>query len=90
METNKNSFPFFSIYPQSANQENRNTKILLSSQDWEEEISIQERDLSLLKNGNFDIRQISQISQRAMKRLQLINDGSRYPYEQTMLVYFDT
>ena len=67
----------------------RNTKTLLSSQDWEEEVSLQKRDLSLLTGGNLNIKQLSLISQRATKRLQSINDGIRYSYEQTMLLYFD-
>ena len=67
----------------------RNTKILLSNQDWEEEISIQKHDLSLLKDGNLNIKQVSLISQKATKRLQLINDGIRCSYEQAILLHFD-
>lgn len=32
-------------------QKIRNTKILLSNQDWEEEVSMQKVDLDLLKSG---------------------------------------
>jgi hypothetical protein len=38
-------------------QKTRNTKILLSDQDWKEEILLQERDVTLLKKMEISLRE---------------------------------
>jgi hypothetical protein len=63
----------------------RNTKILLSNQDWEEEMSNQKMDFDLLRSGTLNLKQISLISQRAFQRLKIVNEGCRYTREN--LVY---
>ena len=63
-------------------QKIRNTKILFSNQDWEEEVSMQKIDLKLLRSGRLNLKQVSLISQRAFQRLQIVNDGCRYIQER--------
>jgi hypothetical protein len=64
----------------------RNTKILLSNQDWEEEMSNQKMDFDLLRSGTLNLKQISLISQRAFQRLKIVNEGCRYPQENTVFI----
>jgi hypothetical protein len=64
----------------------RNTKILLSNQDWEEEMSIQKMDLDLLRSGTLNLKQISLISQRAFRRLKIVNGGCRNTQEQVVII----
>ena len=62
-------------------QKIRDTKILFSNQDWEEEVSMQKMDLELLRSGKLNLRQVSLISQRAFQRLKTVNEGCRYIQE---------
>lgn len=63
----------------------RNTKILPSDQDWDEEISMQKMDIHYLRSGNLNLKQISLISQRAFERLKVVNDGYKYIYEYLVI-----
>lgn len=64
----------------------RNTKVLLSNQDWEEEVSMQKMDLDLLRSDKLNLKQVSLISQRAFQRLQIVNDGCRYIQELMIMI----
>ena len=67
-------------------QKIRDTKILLSNQDWEEEVSMQKMDLDLLRSGKLNLKQVSLISQRAFQGLQIVNDGCRYIQERMIMI----
>lgn len=56
-------------------QKIRNTKILFSNQDWEEEVSMQKIDIELIRSGTLNLKQVSLISQRAFQRLKTVNEG---------------
>lgn len=67
-------------------QKIRDTKILLSNQDWEEEVSMQKMDLELLRSGELNLKQVSLISQRAFQRLKTVNEGCRYIQERMIMI----
>jgi hypothetical protein len=56
-------------------QKNRRTKILLSDEDWEEEIRVSELDRIQMEKWDLSIRELSRISRNAMERLSTVNDG---------------
>lgn len=67
-------------------QKIRDTKILFSNQDWEEEVSMQKMDLDLLRSGKLNLKQVSLISQRAFQRLKIVNGECRNTQEQVVMI----
>jgi hypothetical protein len=84
--TAKYTHPPLTMKKLSEIQKTRNTKILLSNQDWEEEMGMQKMDLDLLRSGTLNLKQISLISQRAFQRLKIVNEGCRYTQERMTTV----
>jgi hypothetical protein len=70
-------------------QKNRRTKILLSDDDWEEEIRVSELDRMQMEKWDLSIRELSRISRNAMERLSTVNDwwteGNRKIYIDWLL-----
>lgn len=67
-------------------QKNRRTKILLSDEDWEEEIRVNELDRMRMEKWDLSIRELSRISRNAMERLSTVNEGRM---ERNQKIYID-